>query len=82
MMMSASVESSYFGANESASSGVTGHVQYRDMNDSGLRIALFMQFLAFGSLAEARWLSGAISDVRCPIAARVRKLNSERGHAR
>src|SRR5262245_23122222 len=50
-------------------SGVTGHLQDRDMNDDRLRIALFMRFSA-ESLGEEAWLSQAITDVCCPFAAR------------
>jgi hypothetical protein len=55
---------------EPATSGATGHYHARDMNDDGHRIALFMRFLS-PLVSAAAWLSQAISDVCCPIAARV-----------
>lgn len=54
---------------EPATSGVTGQFQVRDMHDDGHQIAQFMWLLASGRVDTA-WLSGTISDVCCPIAAR------------
>ena len=65
---------------EPATSGVTGHFNDHDMNDDAHPIALFMRFSSLARTGAA-WLSQAISDVCCPIAAR-RALRSGRQASR
>jgi hypothetical protein len=59
---------------EPATSGVTGHFEGREVDDDRHRMPLFVR--PFPSVpGRVSWLSGAVPDVCCPIAARREHLS-------